>query len=101
MPSWISDAPRSWIDLRELRAQFERAAERLDGLVVLPVLHEELAEAIVAQLVVRVVAGHLAKLGDALFEGSHCGGSGRLRLVFPLSPLWGEGRGEGHAPRGR
>src|SRR5262249_20858519 len=57
--------------LGELRAQFERAAKRLRRLLVLAVFQQELAQAKMAQLVIGIIAGHLAKLGDAFLQLRH------------------------------
>ena len=64
--SWMQTGAQQLIHLGELRTQLQRAAEGLDGVVELAGLHQQLAQAEVAQLVVGIVTGHLAKLGDAL-----------------------------------
>src|SRR5947209_3386757 len=61
---------------------------------MLAALHKELAQAVVAQLVVRVVVGHLAELGDAVLQLTHggflqlfSGGSqSRARTTRPCEP---------------
>src|SRR5262249_58871410 len=57
--------------LGELRAQRERALEALRSLVVLPRLGKKLAQAVVPQLVVGVVLGHLAELRDPVLQLTH------------------------------
>jgi len=51
--------------------QLEGAAERRHSLVELAGLGEQLAQAVVAQLVLRVVGGHLAELLDAVLQLAH------------------------------
>ena len=59
------------VHLREGRAEDECPLERPGGVLDLAVLQQQLTEAEVAQLVVRVVLGHLAELRDPLLQLSH------------------------------
>jgi len=57
--------------LAELGAQLQGATERTDGVLVAVRLLQQLAQTVVAQLIVRIILGHLAELGDALFKAVH------------------------------
>src|SRR5262249_7269976 len=71
------------VDFRELRAQLQRAAKRAHRFRMLAGFHEQLTEPIMAQLVVRIVIGHLAELGDALLQVIHGASSVRILPHFP------------------
>ena len=57
-------SPRYWKTRENAGAEFQRPLERLDGLRVLAVVHERLAEAEVGEVIVRVALDHVAVVGD-------------------------------------